>query len=66
MALGDIQRVEIVIIRLDFAVVLDRIAHRDENVFDLLPQYRDRMQMPCSRTAAGKCYIEAFAFDLRV
>ena len=66
MSLRNIQSVEIVIIGLDLAVILDRVTHRNENVLDLLPQNRDRMQMPGSRTAAGKCYVQPFAFRLRV
>ena len=62
MTLGNIQRVKVVIIRLDLAVVLDRVAHRDKNVLDLLPQDRDHVQMACSRPAAGNSDIDRFAF----
>src|SRR5687768_12609516 len=64
MAFGNIQSVEIVIIRLDLAVVLDRVAHRHENVLDLLPQDRDRMQMPRPRPSARDRYIKPLSLSL--
>ncbi len=65
MAIGNVQGVEIVIVGLDLAVVFDRVAHRNENVLDLLPQDRDRVQMTGPRTPARNGNIEAFALDLQ-
>src|SRR5690606_16028973 len=64
MAFRDIQCVEIVIIRLDLAVVLDRISHRDEDLFDTLPYDRDRMQIPTLHASAGKSYVNALGLGL--
>ena len=54
MTFGNIQRVKIVIIGFNLAVVLNRITHRNENVFDLLAQKRQNMQMTFARARSGK------------
>src|SRR5690606_3606440 len=63
VALGDIQRVEIVMVRLDLAVVLNGIAHRHKDVLDLLPEQGDRVQVTGPRTASGYGDVKAVAFD---
>src|SRR5688572_7010264 len=64
MALGDIQGIEIVIVVFDLAVVLDRIAHRNENVFDLLTYDRAWMEMSGARPAAGNRDVKPLALGL--
>src|ERR1041385_6344767 len=45
VVLGNIERVEVVEIRFDLAVVFDRVTKRDEDVFQTLAQQSDRMTM---------------------
>src|SRR5215813_2864633 len=62
MILRNVQRVEVVEVSFDLAVVFDRIPERDENIFNPLAQKRDRMQMATTRPATGNRDIDAFAF----
>src|SRR5215470_11342273 len=55
----DVQRVEVVEVGLDLRAVLDLVAHRDEDVFDLLPQQRDRMKVAPPYAASGQRYVNA-------
>ncbi len=43
MTFGNIKRVEVIIIGFDFAVVFNRITHRNKNVLNLLAQNRQKM-----------------------
>src|SRR5439155_752621 len=63
MTFRNIERVEVIEVSLDLAIVFDRIAERNEDVFDPLPHQGDRMQMARARPAPWNGYVEAFAFD---
>src|SRR6185503_14912987 len=54
----DIERIEIVEIRFDLAIVLDGISESDEDVFQTLAQQRDRMSMPRARTPARHGHVD--------
>ena len=45
MALGNIQRVEVVEVCFDLSIIFDDVAERNEDVFDPLAHQSDRMQM---------------------
>src|SRR6187397_1426312 len=66
MSLWNVQSVEIIIIRLDLTIVLYRVAHRNENVLDMLPQDRDRMQVAGPHSTSRQRYIELVSLDLGV
>src|SRR5262245_21059351 len=55
----DVQRVEVVEVGLYLRPVLDLVAHRNEDVFDLLPQQRDRMKVAPPYAASGQRYVNA-------
>src|SRR5215813_4535185 len=55
----DVQRVEVVEVVLDLRPVLDLVAHRDKDVFDRLPQQRDRMKVAPPYAASGQRYVNA-------
>jgi hypothetical protein len=61
MVLRDVQRGEVVEVRLDLAAVFDDVAERDEDVFDALAQNRDRVTVAVRRTAAGQRHVDALA-----
>src|SRR5437763_11329270 len=58
-----VERGEVVELRLDFWAVLDRVAHRDEDVFDALAQKRYRVQVAAPRTTTGQRHVNALALD---
>src|SRR6185369_5863996 len=57
----NIQRIEVIEIRFDLAIVFNRISESDENVFQTLTQQSDRMPMPRARTTAGLRHVDTFA-----
>src|SRR5258708_19425105 len=65
MALRNVERVEIVKVSFDLAIVFNGIAKRNEDVFDALPHQSDRVQVARARTATGDGYVQAFAFGAR-
>src|SRR6266545_1785410 len=65
----DVQRVEVEEFGLDLRPVLNLVAYRDEDVFDLLPQQRDRMKVAPPYAASGQRHVNAlfgqlFGFSL--
>ena len=66
MAFGNVKSVEIVVIGFDLAVIFNAIAHRNEDVLDLLPQDRDQMEVPGSWPASWQRNVDPFSFDLCV
>ena len=65
MKLRDVERGEVVELRLDFGAVLDRVAHRDEDVLDALAQKRYRVQVAAARTTTGQRHVNALALSLQ-
>src|ERR1044072_2258690 len=65
MQLGDVERGEVVEVCLDLRPVLDRVAHRDEDVLDALAQERNRVQVPAPWPAAGQRHIHALTLDFQ-
>ena len=63
MACRNVQGIEIIEIRFDLSIVLDRITERDEDVFNSLAHQGDRMQMSGTRTTTGNSHVDGFAFD---
>src|SRR5205085_3584226 len=59
--LRDVERREVVEVRLDLWAVLDGIAHRDEDVLDALAQERYRVEMPTARASSGQRHVKALA-----
>src|SRR6266498_439929 len=66
MIVRNVQCVEVIEIRFDFASVLNRIPERHENVFDSFPDHSDRMKMSASWPPAGKGDVYGFAFGFQV
>src|SRR6516164_9431610 len=60
MTFGNVQRVKVVEISLDFAIVFDDIAERDEDVFDPLPHQSNRMKMSRPRTSSRNGDVDPF------
>jgi hypothetical protein len=65
MVLGNIERVEVVEVSFDLAIVFDGITESDEDVFQTLAQQGDRMAMTGTRTPAWLRNIDAFAGGAR-
>src|SRR5437868_4668552 len=57
----DVQGVEVVKGGLDFRAVLDRVAHRNEYIFDTLTNKRDRVKVSSRGPGSGQSHIYAFA-----
>src|SRR5690349_23739093 len=65
MAFGNIERVEIIKVSFNLAIVLDRVTQRDKDVFYSLAHQRDRMQVTGPPAAAGDCDIDALLVKLK-
>src|SRR5437870_6275475 len=63
MPLRNIERIEIVEVSFDLAIVFDGITQRDEDILDTLPHQRDRVQMSRAWPATGQRYVDAFSFS---
>ncbi len=61
MVFRDVERVEVVKISFDLAVVFDRVTERHEDVFDSFAQQRDRMPVAGTRTAARHRHVDTVA-----
>src|SRR6185503_12082218 len=61
MVFRNVERAEVVEVSLDLAIIFNRIAERDENVFQLLAQERDRMAMSEPRPAARQSDVDTLA-----
>ena len=66
MAGGNIQGVEVVVGAFDFRTILDGVAHRDEDVFDLFADDRQRMAVSDAPAIARQRDIQRFALQRRV
>src|SRR5262245_24174973 len=55
-----VERLEVIERVFDFRSVLDRVAHRNENIFDFLTDDRERMAMPQASAAAGQADVNGF------
>src|ERR1700749_3721278 len=62
--LGEVERGEVVEASLDFRAVFDRVAHRDEDVFDALAQERYRVKVAATLAASGQRHVKALALGL--
>jgi hypothetical protein len=62
MTFRNIQRVEVVKVSFDLAVVFDDIAHRNKDVVNALAHQSDGMKMSGPRPAAGDRHIDTVAF----
>ena len=62
MVIRNIQRIEVIEISFNLPPVLNRIAQRNEDVFDSFPHNRDRMEMPAAWASAGKGDVDGLAF----
>src|SRR6185369_2045783 len=61
MVFGNIERGEVVEVGFDLATVFDRVAKRDEDVFQTLTQQSDRMTMSGAWTTPGHCDVDTLA-----
>src|SRR5215813_5733756 len=59
-----VQRVEVVEVGLYFRPVLDLVAHRDEDVFDLLPQQSYRVKVAPPNASSGQRHVNALSGQL--
>src|SRR5205823_7349647 len=66
MPFGNVQGIEVIEIRFDLSIVLDRVAERNEDVFNSLAHQGDRMQMAWKRTTTGNSYVDAFTLNTRL
>src|SRR5882724_8864368 len=62
MALGNIQRVKVVEVSFDLAIIFDQIAERNEDVFDPLAHQSYWVEMSGSRSPSGDRNVETVAF----
>ena len=60
MTFRNIQRVEVIEVGFDLAIIFDGVTERDENIFDALAHQRDRMQVTRTRTTTGHGHINRF------
>src|SRR5260370_40434611 len=58
MTFRDVERVEIIKVGFDLAIVFDGIAERNEDVFDALPHQSDRMQVSRTRATTRNGNVE--------
>ena len=65
MILRQVQRLEIVVVTLDFRPLFDAVAHRHEDALDALHRDRQRMQMPQRLAPPGKRHVDLLACKLR-
>ena len=65
MACRNVERLEVVVGVFDFRAVFDGVAHRDEDVFDLLARDRQRMAVADPSPVSRQGYVEAFALECR-
>src|SRR5688500_593980 len=63
MARWYVERVKIIKAGLDLRSLFDRITHRDKDVFDLLADERDRVQVALVKASARQSYIDPLAFQ---
>ena len=56
--LGLVERVEVVPDRLDFAAVVDHVAHPEEDVLDAASQLRDQVEAPARHRLARQRRVE--------
>src|SRR5690242_17272578 len=61
MTLRNIQRIEVVKISFDLAVIFDGVTKRYEDVFDSLTHQRDRVQMTVTWTTPRNRDVDCFA-----
>jgi hypothetical protein len=62
--LRDVERGEVVEVVLDLGAVLHGVAHRDEDVFEPLPDDGDGVEVPGARPPPGQRHVHALALGL--
>src|ERR1041385_6678413 len=61
MVFRNVERGEVIEIRLDLAVVFNHVAERDEDVFETFAQQRDRMPVTETRPSSRQSDVETLA-----
>ena len=61
---GDVERLEVVVVKLDLGTVEHRVAHRDEDLLDLAAHLRQGVERAPHLRCSGQGGVEAFALAL--